>query len=448
MNTRLGQVTILLSILFLGGISPQDLKHSIAGMDTFEHHIIEKEDLAHTTCLEEQFTNHTYPQMDRGLCLYHNQLSETENQQAVELLQHSQTREGLPPVRQTSASFFEGLLHCRQANLHWDNFIKSNKEETLTKNKFCYERRMASASFSDTNLQFLSFSYEPNTNPNQTIPTRLDEMAACYVGPLAPEYDVECGLTSTLADGEVAAITNQAVDEVIQKYFQDDTSPVTAMFSRKKQRVKSVEEGAEAKTKALKEKSKALEANYNQVLTAFTNSEPQRKPIVPTYRQAILDAQLILDEHQRWVEGLFGSEALSKIQARNKQLEAENTRIIDEQFIETIKALPKDIERILQTESIQKDSLRQLCGIYYCEFLNTQNIKAVKTSCRKESMQNNPLCIASDNTMRSGKISVSLDGKRHQVSVENLCKYAGLDDQYRKIGLGEESKMCLASTLK
>ncbi|MBF0315372.1 MAG: hypothetical protein HQK50_08700 [Oligoflexia bacterium] len=401
----------------------------------------------------------------RAVCIFHNSARPEDNDIALSLFQENQ-RQGLPPVKQNFSALLEGLLHCRQADFYFKRYRASAarsatsplaaKKNLLEKTRFCRERRLAMASFSDVNWEHAYFDYEAVAAANFSLPfftlkDRIKEMGACYGGVLSTDLNPECGLISNMTETEIENTSSSAVASVLKNYFEGAESPITAMFSRKVERAQGLLSSANARITKISNKAAPLNNQYSALYNVYSTIRDKKlDKITGDYRNSVLLSNTILDEFERWKGGLFitseGTNLLRKIIERdNPELEGELKRITGKSILPKLQQLLSEIKVLSNQEEAYGKQVKQLCQIYFCELLKKKNLPTIINFCRKTSMKKNPLCIGLEgDSFRDGIITINFNGSDHKSSVLELCSRAGLTAAYAKIGLDrEESTKCL-----
>ncbi|MBF0365445.1 MAG: hypothetical protein HQK50_07725 [Oligoflexia bacterium] len=459
-NNTTKKITILLLLIALSFAfdTAKATDFTYGGLETYT---VMLEKVRPSVCALEQFPKGREQKFHRAVCIFHNNYQgrdERINEAAINLLQENQ-KAGLPPVKQNFAALLEGLLHCRQAGLFFQKYKTSGLKSLIDKARFCRERRMAIASFSDVNWEHAYFDYEALTSehiPAFTLKDRINEMSSCYAtkGVLDPSLNSECGIITNMSDTEIENVVKKATDEVIKKYFIGAESPVSAMFARKVDRAKGLISSANKRITEIASKAAPLNEQYKALYKTYVTARDSRlDKIVADYKMSVLLSQSILDEYDRWKGGLFimsdgvnNVDLFPKIKERsNIELFGELNRITTGSIIPKMQQLLSDIKIVANSDSAYKKQVNTICKIYFCELLNKKNLPQIVRLCRKPSMNNNPLCIAMDgNSWRSGVVVANFNGSTQQKTVLEICQSAGLPAAYAKIGISkEESTVCL-----
>ncbi len=400
-------------------------------------------------CADDQFDSVTRKEFDKAVCLFHNRETAERNLGAIDLMQQAQ-RKGLPPVHQNFSALLSGLLHCRQANRHLEEYRQSENQSLLARAQFCRERRMSMSSFSDVDWEYAYFDYEPSARAGFSLDARLDEMSACYGGALDPAFNAECGLIANISNREIEAFVDEATEAVIEKFFTGAESPITAMFVRKVNRAEGLKTSAATGIENLEQQAGPVNAKYDKFQSVYTEAkEGKIEPIYASYRTAVLKANSIMDEFNRWKDGLFitseNVNLLPKIRERKVEIDEELERIQADQFQPRAEALTTDISRLFDADNANRDAVVQLCRIYYCEMANRRALGGLIQVCRRPGMQGNPLCIEPDQSLRRGTLEVDFNGPL-TVDVAQFCADSGLETEHAAVGLGPQaSNACLQS---
>lgn len=413
-----------------------------------EAYTVELASVTPAQCVAEQFDPGMQNEFDRGVCLFHNPLDHSRDELAIDNLQQAQLK-GLPPVLQNFASLTTGLLHCRQAGRHLETFTASGNQSLLARDQFCRSRRQASASLGDVNWQYAYFDYEPASREGFSLDDRLDEMASCYAGVLDASFDAQCGLISTISDQEIDTFVAEATATVMSRYFEGVESPVSAMFARKVARAEGLTQSAQQGIAELKRQAEAVNNRHEAFDSVYQAAREEKlETIHSSYRTAVLKANSILDEFNRWKGGLFitaqNVNLLPKIQERKSEIDQELARVEGEQFVNKATELLSDIELLLQGDEANQRAVVQLCRIYYCEFANRRAMGELIQVCRRPSMQGNPLCVNADQSPRDGILQGHFSGPV-EVPLQQFCQDSGMEPEFTATGLGPQaSHACLA----
>lgn len=166
-------------------------------------------------------------------------------------------------------------------------------------------------------------------------------------------------------------------------------------------------------------------------------------PIFEAYRDAILRATAILDEFNRWKDGLFitseNVNLLPKIKERVKELDEELTRAKGLGFRSKVVKLLADIRQIINGEEENRATISTLCRIYFCQLTNRRSRGGVSQVCRQPLLLTNPLCIEKRDVdgsvkVKSGILAVNFEGP-HADNVANFCRSAGVDPAFTVLNM-------------
>jgi len=409
-------------------------------VDVLRPYVVTTDILGVPACDAEGFDDPRFLELDRGVCLFHTSgRDEQHSKEALDLLQTAQIK-GLPPVHQNFATLLSGLLSCDLADRHLQRYRASNQQSLLERAMFCRARRMSVAALGTIRWDQALFEYADDLGADQVLASRLDEMSACYAGSLDPAFDAECGLISNISEVEIEIFVDEGVDPVIEKYFSGVESPITAMFARKLERAEGLRDSAEANIGELEEGAGKVNAAYDALNAVYEAARDEKiKKIYDSYRDAILRANTILDEFERWKGGLFitaqNVNLLPKIAERAVEVDEELARVEELGFVEKVEALTTDVRRIVASEVEDARTVQQLCRIYFCEMSNRRALARVIRACRRPSLTDNPLCIDQDETLRSGLLTVDFAGAQ-SIEVGDLCRSAGLEAGFAVTGMG------------
>jgi hypothetical protein len=400
-------------------------------VDNLAGYTVEANILSAPNCDGAVFDDVTLQEFEKGLCVFHRPArSSDDTERAIELLDRAQTR-GLPPVHQQFAALLTGLGQCASAQRHLDAYRASGNKDLMARTLFCRDRRLAAAELQSMRWDHALFEYAEGLGPTRTLEARLTEAGACYAGALNANLDAECGLISSISEAELNAFVDEAVAEVIEKYFKGVESPITAMFARKLKRAEGLKETAQSGIADLKAGAAVVNAEYDALNRVYVKARDEKMSVIyNAYRDAILRATSILDEFERWKGGLFitseNINLLPKINERGKEIAEELTRVQTLGFQQTAAKLRSDISRVVNGEAESHATIAALCRIYFCELTNRRSMPAAIRACRKPALAGNPLCVGQDGVIKNGKITVDFNGSQ-SVAVEDLCRSAGVD---------------------
>ena len=257
-------------------------------------------------CLRREFDDPRIAEFEQGVCLFHKQgRSEKETATALDALRQAQVK-GLPPVHQNFAALLSGLMNCHGAQESLERYKASNNKNEMERIKFCRNRRLSAADLGEVRWDRADFEYEASPRPDFSLNARLAEMGTCYVDVLDPAFDAQCELISNISDAEITRFVDEAVDKIITKYFAGAESPITAMFARKIARSEGLRESASAAIGQLRNSATEVNSKYEAFNTAYLDARDRKiAKAYDDYRNAILRANTILDEFNRWKDGLF-----------------------------------------------------------------------------------------------------------------------------------------------
>lgn len=407
--------------------------------NSLEDYVIERAVISAPNCEGTAFDDVRIETFEKGICLFHQPARSADQlDRALKLLNRAQVQ-GLPVVHQQLAGFLTGLGHCAQAQRHLDVFRASGNDDLTARDNFCAARLQSQAELNAVRWDFALFEYAEDLGVPNTLDTRLGEMAACYSGVLAPGFDAECGLITNITEGELNVFVDEATDAVVQTYFTGVESPITAMFQRKRERAEGVLEMAQGAIAELKEGAAAVNAEYTAYLAAYeTERDAKMTPIYDNYRESILRATAILDEFNRWKEGLFltsdNVNLLPKIVERGVELSEELVRVEAEDFAARAGGLVDGVRAVVQSEAEHRALTQQLCRVYFCEMTSRRRMLATAHVCRQPALTGNPLCLNAQGQMKSGELRVVFDGEQ-SIGVADFCRAAGMDDVFLTVGL-------------
>jgi hypothetical protein len=440
---------LTLAVFFLAAVGPSPARDLF--VDYLAGYLVEAPVLNAPNCAGAAFEDPRLRPFEQALCFFHKPAPSPEDlQQAIDLMEQAQVA-GLPPVHQQLASLVNGLAHCAGAQRHLDRFRDSGNQNELERTYFCRDRRAAQAELQAIRWNHALFDYAPGLPPQQTLNARITEMSACHAGVLAPAFDAECGLITTMTDSEIRAFVDEAVGQTVIKYFSGVESSITAMFARKLERAQGLLESSGAAIGGLEATAGNVNAEYEGLNRAYEAARDSKMaPIYERYREAILRATSILDEFERWQGGLFitaeNVNLLPTISQRSAELEEELARIEDLQFRDKALALVEDIRRIVNGEEEDRAAVATLCKIYFCELTSRRAIAGVIRACRRPALADNPLCIEPDGRIVDGKLTATFAGTESSIDIVDMCRGAGVDVAFTAVNLAPEaSATCLAN---
>lgn len=403
-------------------------------VDNLAGYTVEANILSAPDCDGPVFDNINLQEFEKGLCVFHRPARSPEDtERSVALLDRAQIR-GLPPVHQQFAALLTGIGQCSEAQRHLSTYRASNNKDLMARTLFCRDRRFAAAELASIRWNHALFEYAEGLGPTRTLDARLTEVSACYAGVLNANLDAECGLISNISEAELNAFVDEAVGEVIEKYFKGVESPITAMFVRKLKRAEGLKETAQSGITDLKAGAAVVNAEYGSLNLVYEKARDEKMSVIyNAYRDAILRATSILDEFDRWKGGLFitseNINLLPKIDERGKEIAEELARVQTLKFRQTAEKLLSDISRIVNGEEDSRATIAALCRIYFCELTNRRSMPAAIRACRKPALASNPLCVGQDGAIKSGTLAVDFNGTQ-SVAVQDLCRSAGVDPTF------------------
>lgn len=396
------------------------------------------------------FSDQRIAEFEEGVCLFHKAgRSRDETQRSLDAFRQAQTK-GLPPAHQNFASLLTGILNCQGAKEQLATFRASGNNDKLARTRFCRDRRISAADLGAVRWDQAYFEYAPASQANFTLDARLTEMAACHASVLATSFDAECGLISNISENEINSFVDQGAGEVIETYFSGVESPITAMFARKIDRARGLKESAAAGIESLKKDAGEVNAQHDALHAAYVAERDGKiAKAYADYRDAVLRANTILDEFNRWKGGLFitaeGDNLLPKLRERVGEIGEELARVQQLGFREKSEDLVDQVRKTIDARAETAKLTAQLCRIYFCELANRRSMEQTIRSCRRPALANNPLCITQAETMRSGTLTVDFDGEK-STDVTAFCAAAGVEPQSLALGIGpQQSATCLAA---
>jgi hypothetical protein len=418
-------------------------------VDNMSGYTIDARILDAPNCSGPAFSDVTLEQFEKGLCVFHRSNRSLEDSDAVlNLMSQAQTR-GLPPVHQQLSTLISGLAGCASAQSHLDSYKATNNQDLLEKAYFCRNRRQAQADFQSIMWNHALFEYADGLGTTRNLDSRINEMAACQAGVLAPSLDSECGLISNMSETEINAFVDTATDDTIKTYFSGVESPVTAMFSRKLKRAEGLLESAQGNIAELKVSADGVNSEYKTLNQAYVAARDQKmSQIYDAYRASILRSAAILDEFNRWKGGLFFTaenvNLLPKITERSGEIQQELKLAEDSGFKLKAQALTGQIRRIVNGAEEDKATIATLCRVFFCEIAQRRSMPGLIRACRHPALASNPLCVGQDGQMINGTLRIDFNGAQ-TISVTDLCRSAGLDPSFTVVDMTPvSSAACLS----
>lgn len=434
-----------LALLALGAVSARaDVVNKLDGYTVTAARALKPD------CAAAGFSDIRIAEFEQGVCLFHKaSRSAAQTQAAFDAFRQAQVK-GLPPAQQNFASLLTGIMNCQQAQADLSRFKASNNNDLMERTRFCRDRRVSAADFGDIRWDQAFFEYETSPQPNFNLDARLTEMATCHATVLDPAFDAECGLISNVSENEINTFVDEAAGEVIEKYFAGVESPITAMFARKVARAEGLKDSATASIAGLKASAGEVNAAHDALNAAYLAARDDKiARTYDNYRDAILRANTILDEFNRWKGGLFitseGVNLLPKIAERVVEVNEELTRVQQLGFRARSETLVDGVRKTIDARAETAKITAQLCRVYFCELANRRSMEQTIRACRRPALAGNPLCITQAETLRSGVLTVQFEGQKTS-DVKALCAAAGVDAGLTEIGLGpQQSASCLAA---
>lgn len=401
-------------------------------------------------CAAANFKDVRIREFEQAVCLFHKaSRTPAETQAAFDGFRQAQVK-GLPPAHQNFASLLGGIMNCQQAQAALSRYKASNNQNLMERTRFCRDRRVSAADFGDIRWDQAFFDYDPSPQANLSLNARLTEMGACHASVLDPAFDAECGLISNVSENEINSFVDEAAGEMIEKYFSGVESPITAMFARKVARAEGLKESAAASIGGLKTSAGEVNGAYDALNAAYVAAREEKiAKTYNNYRDAVLRANTILDEFERWKGGLFitseGVNLMPKITERVTEVSEELTRVEQLGFRAKSDRLVDDVRKTIDAKAETAKITAQLCRVYFCELANRRSMEQTIRACRRPALAGNPICITHQETLRSGVLTVQFDGQKTS-EIKALCQSAGLDAAQTEIGMGpQQAATCLGA---
>ena len=107
-------------------------------------------------------------------------------------------------------------------------------------------------------------------------------------------------------------------------------------------------------------------------------------------------------------------------------------------FAHNPEPLPHHLKDLSRAVVENQATVSMICRIYFCELTARRSMPDVIRACRRPALVDNPLCVNQDGQMASGVLSVDFEGAQ-SISVEDLCRGAGVDPVFTTLNMGPTS---------
>jgi hypothetical protein len=371
---------------------------------------------------------------------------EAAAQSALAALQKAQLG-GLHAPQQNLAVLYEGLLHVLLARRAMPS--DSGEAQSLDKrSRFCAHRAMASAAFADANWAAVSLGYEtPQDKP--TLESLVSDMARAYEssnttgGVLSSARDSVCAI-NTPSEGEDFTKSIRDALKPIQKEYLGPTGPIGGMFARKIEKTQGAFDSAKTQIDTLETASKNVSDTFRTYHDNFSPVREEIAQVVARYKDAIILANRIIDEHKKWQDGLWweerktnGQPVKTDVKALfNKAVDTFNTSVAplgfsgsppaDDSVLAKTKASVQTMLSAFQDPEQDKQTVRAICSVYFCH---------IKTPILWRHFQE--VCHT------GGKTSLLCDTQKDD-ELASMCKDAGFTDIPTLLTHPEDTPACMA----
>lgn len=406
-----------------------------------------------------------------AVCNYHQEQQKSSldaQEKIIDQLQKSATR-GLMPAQKTAAAFYEGLAHCRAAQILHDQEPgdaardwKDQRKSRRLKDLFCMHRSMAKEAFGEVNWTHFQLAYA-SSKSEHTLTRRIEEMASCGQNILQSSNDSYCGEITPLANEDIQAIATQAAGEIMNRYigtvapeqaYEPGAPPYSAMMTRKLLMTEGTLNKSKDNFTTLAQKNAMLQSSFEQLLGAYGSvssegiltpggitSYPGRVSIMQEkYLDAVAKTQALLDLAERWEKGLFTGDGKHDMRVDLKKMREELKNQLsylrgkvnqenDKGLIGMIDAVSRKIATLAELKSSDNKALtRTMCALYFCDIRARDPATFVKTckidldpdmSKTKYLYELNPLC---DNPTKPA-----------DKSLQELCTEAAFPANYQNV---------------
>lgn len=399
----------------------------------------------------------------KAVCEYHRASSAAQQlERNIEAVQEVQVS-GLTVAEQELATFMEGLLYCRLAQVALDE-QHSGEHGSLNHNDFCTSRRRAIASFANVDWAMARFDYEVTSQ--RTVYQLIDEMVACYssppaMGPLNEGLHAQCGIAQGITTKQREAIVTEVAEEAFVKHFDGGSAPITAMFQRKKEMSEKVEQNTEQEATALSNLAvQQVRPVYDALRNHFdTGIRVHADPMLEQYKRAYALAVAVQDTFNHWKGGLLLDKenfnhdyqaVLAGPGGVHESLSAEIERLAgDDGMIAKAHEISAIISNLAQKEEKTRAEIGQLCKVFYCQV--AANIDDAFSpswtpydfACMSPLGDSNALCYPEDTPLSS---ELDPEFQFDPILVADLCADAGFSmEEFGLLWMSDaESRECFA----
>ena len=393
---------------------------------------------------------------------------------AIDDLNRAQTQ-GLTGNEHAFAALIEGLTHCRRAQevlAETPNGFDPAQASAAQYDMFCSSRRQALAAFSDIDWGLLNARYE---SVGLTVDQHLGAMEACYSGPLSSGFDSACGLVTELPLETINSIVEQETEAALYQAFDSAGAPVDALIGKKIERTRAVVDDVYREMTgctrseienppsdhacqnaplagSLEASATIVTSQHIKMRSAIQSIEPTVEEIVQSYRQAILSGYAVLDEYNRWKDGLYDQNLKTTLTQRLKDLKDASgdfrakDATTNRSAASDAAALAPAVTRMAKSGATRIQAMKGLCQIVFCEFYEWNRLdEDTVPSCTEANMATNPLCVDQNYVPKNGgKLSVTIGTRTVTQKVTDLCTAVGLPASFATVGISNPTA-CFAN---
>jgi hypothetical protein len=399
-------------------VSKLDRRHYAPGVRTPTHFL-------KGVCLFERISRNLLPGLvGRGL---------TPIENAIEQLQKAQST-ALLPAQRTSASLFEGVLHCKQLDAFAAGSVKPSMERR------CFHRSAAKASFARVDLSGFALTYEEGT-PSKRFEQVVDEMLVCQGKHLHVSEAASCGMLIAPSARELAKVADDASAQVFPRFFGSDAqesaesavSPIAGMMSRRLREATAAATGSDEAFAALERKNAQVQANTGVLDSILCNGLECIPGAVgkmrATYEAAIQTAITYKAFVDRSIQGLLLDENKQDVSKRVTENQTEATEQVKRvaQLRPRIEGLRDDLTR-LSVDTQGTATVQRACQLLFCEIYRggawlTNACRSVDPSSptREPMARTTPLC--QTDPARQLILGAGTGG----ATATTICREAGFD---------------------
>lgn len=387
--------------------------------------------------------------IEKALCLYHTSDpgNEQKSKQIVDVL-HSASQRGLTPAKRSAAALFEGLSQCRMAKDLLELYL-SDRDNYENQRRFCDVRTKGRDAFAAVDWRITDIRYGENSL-SHSIDDLIDTYQECYSTALGDNYSSECNAITSIAWEKIKKIIDKKIEDQIDKNFKGETAPMSAMFMRKFGMIKGQTENITKAKQSLEEKIGPFKDNVDDLEKLFYDEalKTKRVKIVDNYKNFIIKGNVILMAIDHIYKGLLvrtsdGEDLGLRLDERKEEID-DAVEQIDKNDSNVIGSLSETLSGYIKAKRNIQSVQNQFCKIYYCHLLGRANLTVTKIVSEDFQYYDNPLRIKLDGTYADGYLTIVENDIPVKYSVEEICKNAGLEDEYRIVNMSpRQSRQCL-----